>query len=562
MPNIQKICFCVLIVVWALQIALGQNLSEPVICLNPDNHPEFTSEYQLNYNGVFNFSEGQGNYPELSFVPEGKGLTIFTVFLGKSLNQEETIWFLSDPVGGEELLTTNRVINLEDGSMISYQLRNSQYPHFNHYVKGYENVVNDEVKLSLGSYNGLLTNIPANNFKGIIGETRVYDFILSKKERHILSTYYALKYGLYLTDDNGEGYRNSSNGLIWSTRNNKPYNFRIAGIGRDDETGFLQKQSASSYGPDIFSVAVGEKARSNTENRAELPNQSFLLWGDNGEELEFLQDNGLGKLTPRKWLFHASGVLIDSSISIEINQRRWLNPPSSQEQIWLVVDKDGSGEFSANTTQFYPFTEIKSDGLVEFSNIANTFGDDFVVTFSVGPQMMPVYWADSLLCTSEEKGNLIVGVAGGQPPFQYTLLNVNGEIITSFTASNHDRFEINDLEEEEYILEIVDATGRYQRKQIYGCPQQVEETNKEQVIANHYLYPNPTKDGSFKLILRLKEPLPVEISVVTANGQSLEKNTISGGNYLEYKGYLPKSGTYFLKIMAGNELLSLPIIRS
>jgi hypothetical protein len=113
-------------------------------------------------------------------------------------------------------------------------------------------------------------------FWGRVAEVVAYNDILGAGERERVQSYLALKYGLALD----QNYLASNSTTLWNTASNAGYNSRITGIGRDDASGLLQKQSTSTI-DDNLTLALGSIAATNQANTANPANNKFLLWGHN-----------------------------------------------------------------------------------------------------------------------------------------------------------------------------------------------------------------------------------------------------------------------------------------
>ncbi len=132
------------------------------------------------------------------------------------------------------------------------------------------------------------TQYPNNNdvgsgddFFGKISEIAYYNNnVLSTISRNKMHSYFALKYGISLTQD-----YISSNGVtkIWNQALNVGYTTGIAGIGRDDFSTLNQKQSKSVKSDGLVTIGIGSVAASNALNPNSFPSDfSSLIWGNNG----------------------------------------------------------------------------------------------------------------------------------------------------------------------------------------------------------------------------------------------------------------------------------------
>jgi len=103
-------------------------------------------------------------------------------------------------------------------------------------------------------------------------------------DRNRIQTYLAIKYGITLGDNGvSQDYVASNNEVIWDVSANAGYNFDIAGIGRDDESDLIQKQSKSAGDTSIVSMSLENTELTNNLNTNTFATDNeFLIWGNDG----------------------------------------------------------------------------------------------------------------------------------------------------------------------------------------------------------------------------------------------------------------------------------------
>ncbi|MEC5173497.1 hypothetical protein [Chryseobacterium nepalense] len=117
---------------------------------------------------------------------------------------------------------------------------------------------------------------------GNIGEVIAYDDPISTQDRLRVHSYLAIKYGITLNQSTATNYVSSSNNIIWDASANSTYNKNIAGIGRDDASALVQKQSQSINTGNQIIMSLATVAASNTANTGSFAaDKQFLVWGDN-----------------------------------------------------------------------------------------------------------------------------------------------------------------------------------------------------------------------------------------------------------------------------------------
>lgn len=144
------------------------------------------------------------------------------------------------------------------------------------------------------NYIGDLTT--SGNYNGKLSEVLVYNSVVSDIEKLRIYSYFGIKYGLTLPQDNdndatlnetisgsvAEGDYVASDGttIIWDESNGyATYHHGMAGIGRDDASCLNQKQSTSETDGTILSIGLGTVAADNTSNVNNHDDLDFLVWG-------------------------------------------------------------------------------------------------------------------------------------------------------------------------------------------------------------------------------------------------------------------------------------------
>ncbi|WP_340028020.1 S-layer homology domain-containing protein [Paenibacillus sp. FSL H7-0940] len=154
----------------------------------------------------------------------------------------------------------------------------------------------DNVKLwDTGNSGGAVVGklIPAatgiEHWQGTIEEIIVFDHALTDAERQKVSTYLAIKYGYTMDHTTANSYVDSNMATIWDAQENAVYTHRITSIGRDDQSGLMQKQAKAQELGSTLTIALGNSVEdTNSANKNEfLKDSSFFTFGDNGASTEF-----------------------------------------------------------------------------------------------------------------------------------------------------------------------------------------------------------------------------------------------------------------------------------
>lgn len=149
-------------------------------------------------------------------------------------------------------------------------------------------ITNTTAPLRIGSSSEALSFY----WNGDIAESVVYNRVLAANERSHVESYLALKYGITLnqatpTDYVATDWDGATGTKMWTASKNGIYNKNIAGIGRDDKTALLQKQSRSVSDTLITMAAGTAIAPDNLSNQANINDLSFFTWADNGGAATF-----------------------------------------------------------------------------------------------------------------------------------------------------------------------------------------------------------------------------------------------------------------------------------
>lgn len=112
-------------------------------------------------------------------------------------------------------------------------------------------------------------------------------------QRNKIESYLAIKYGITLGINGiSQDYINSNGTTIWNASINSPYDYDIAGIGRDDLSDLEQKQSKSVNDGAIVTISLNNTALTNNLNTGTFnASNDFLVWGNNGENTNASTNN-------------------------------------------------------------------------------------------------------------------------------------------------------------------------------------------------------------------------------------------------------------------------------
>ena len=214
---------------------------------------------------------------------------------------------------------------------------------------------------------------------------------LSMEDIYKIESYLGLKYNLTLNHD----YLDSDGTVIWDYDLDTRFNQNIAGIGRDDvnDWHFRQNQIKDEV------LYIGHKSIDSTNEvnpNNFNSNQSFLVWGNNGESTDSLKNdslpNGVLYRVARTWLAQESGNV--GITRLRFDASGLLNTAAAKTNglthIGLLVDVDG--DFTTGASLILPVSLDISSNTVEFDiDFSPTTGYYFTFT-SIDPlnTLLPV----------------------------------------------------------------------------------------------------------------------------------------------------------------------------
>ena len=216
---------------------------------------------------------------------------------------------------------------------------------------------------------------------GRMSEIVSYDNINTSVEQQRIQSYLALKYGITLKAPSTsaaarEGdidYLDSNGDMLWDVSDDGAgFNYDIAGIGRDDESGLNQKQSRTSNTVDDVTISLGEIYTTNSANpNSFVDDRDFLVWGNDGGDLtasgvvKSVDLNGtfttFTEIVNRKWKIvertNGSGTDIGKVfVSIPFNTLDTSYPKGPNQEYALLVSSDAAFA-DTDIVDIIPFTE-------------------------------------------------------------------------------------------------------------------------------------------------------------------------------------------------------------
>ncbi|HEY0743513.1 MAG TPA: T9SS type A sorting domain-containing protein [Chryseosolibacter sp.] len=409
----------------------------------------------INFNKALKF-DGLDDYLKIPNSLEGlSDFSILAVFQSADTT-ERGVWGTEQSLSRKALLTTRRAIG-PDTVSDSYG-KNERITLLNCVLQNWDEAVtasSSTAYMSLGSAGQAVHFQP---FKGALAELIVFNRSLNFLERVQYETYLAIKYGTGLR---GSGnFVSSGDRVLWQTEQNKGYGRNIAGIGRDDYFGLYQKQSGSAYDSSLLIMSAAALAPTNGLNNAIIPDQGFILWGDNGLSLSTKRGDGIDSVlmfVQRKWLVTSTGMTAaKGATDVYIDQKRL---PAEPLGYWLVIDRSGSGNFSVDNLEYVsPEKIVNGKVLYKVQWDKDGSGKDNFGFARKRELFAVVRTLKNPSCTDETAGKVKIEVIAGKPSFYFDLKQVNGNISRSWrqpaTTVNQE-----DLTKGDYELQLADGAS-------------------------------------------------------------------------------------------------------
>ncbi|KPV60980.1 hypothetical protein QJ48_02610 [Paenibacillus sp. A3] len=138
-----------------------------------------------------------------------------------------------------------------------------------------------------GTFGGGSTN-NWDHYKGDVAEVVLFPASKTELEKQRVESYLALKYGLTLNKGKMDYVASNGADKMWTAAANAGYGNRITGIGRDNGSELLQKQSKSQEAGALVTVALGNEIKAtNAENTNSVADLSFFTFSDNNGTIKY-----------------------------------------------------------------------------------------------------------------------------------------------------------------------------------------------------------------------------------------------------------------------------------
>ncbi|MCU7612966.1 hypothetical protein N0B16_00795 [Chryseobacterium sp. GMJ5] len=289
----------------------------------------------------------------------------------------------------------------------------------------------------------------------LIPEILIFNNNLSTIEKQKVETYLSVKYGITINDISEKNYISSGNDIIWDSKKNKNYNFRITGIGRDDAFGLYQKQSVNSEDDHIV-FSLGQVKPTNNQNLAALSQESFLLWGDNNQALTF-KDVDLISSHPKRDMKRMWKAQVKNTGSLPIKTHVYfiITGLASSDEMRLRIFSNESNYQSDVSTDI--LGEKLNDSLYVFKDALWDVDHDGVdyFTFNLQDPQSNIFVQLTSTCTELGNGIVKISVPENIFPFTYSLKSITtNQMVINTTSGSSNPILFNNLAPDNYELSI------------------------------------------------------------------------------------------------------------
>lgn len=282
-----------------------------------------------------------------------------------------------------------------------------------------------------GKYRFGIGSFPGYGYgTGRIAEAVCHNRQLTPDEFSRVESYFAIKYGLTLGTPAIPGnYLSSASTIIWT--GDAAYQYNVTGIGRDDASGLIQKQSRAVTAKSkvfIFNDNTGGVFPAmNADNTTTFAaDQNFVIFGDNNADtvLNVCAMNGKAVRMSRHWKMVRTGTAGDVTIAFTAAEL-------PADVTTLLVSANNTFPEAATTA-----IPLQTSGTYKYAVIpsANTF-----FTFSATPLDISVNVVN-LTCQATSGGSMTVTTTGGLTPISYqwnTTPPQNTAVATNVPAGNY-----------------------------------------------------------------------------------------------------------------------------
>ncbi len=284
-------------------------------------------------------------------------------------------------------------------------------------------------------------------------EILVYNQRLSASQMLPIQTYLSLKYGISL-DDNLD-YRSAVDVVLWDYKKNKAYAKRITGLGRSDLFELQQLQTQNSN-DSLFRMGLEAEAVSNSLNKGYLNNESFFIYGDNGQPISFIPEDKVDfdKLQ-RVWKYDKTKNFSAKNVYIKLAWDQFIDQTVVHDYFLYI---NNSTKPPVNLNSFKLVKGVIIDSSLVFNNIVidkNTNKEGFISLYRKRRFELEANW----LARCDASDGLKLTIIGGTKPYTIKFINNQG-VVEKQQKTQRNELDIDGINQSnEGVVVIQDALG-------------------------------------------------------------------------------------------------------
>lgn len=210
-------------------------------------------------------------------------------------------------------------------------------------------LTSSDVDYELGSFVATNAFDVNGHYDGQIAEVISFSTRPTDAEHNRVQSYLSIKYGMTLNNTGGGtagDYTRADGTIIWDASDYATYHNDVAGIGRDDDACFSQKQSTSVNSDDILAIGLQEITNTNAENSNSFDDSGdYLMWGnDNGATAQASAEtsdvpNAIAERMTRVWRVNDTGEVGNTELQFDLTS---LGYSGNEEDFSLLVSNSST----------------------------------------------------------------------------------------------------------------------------------------------------------------------------------------------------------------------------
>lgn len=388
--------------------------------------------------------------------------------------------------------------------------------------------LNGGTSLAIGNIDDATIN---SQLQGDIAAVSAYNRVLTNTERQRVESYFAIKYGITRAGGSGEeNYLAADAGSVWTWAEQPTYNFKIAGIGRDDASCLLQNKSRSSSANSIVTMEIASSIDTD---------DSFLIWGSENKALEATEAQGNTEFNKsqvqsrffREWYVQETGSVGEVDLTFDLSTTSGPSGVGTNNLNQLRLMRDADGDFTSGVTLVEPTSIDAINKIVTFR--VNLVDTEFFTLGSTEKYALPVTLisfdakpkanksVELKWSTASEIGNAFFTIERSLNGREFTpIANIqgSGDSDDIIHYSFEDLFPRNGTSY--YRLKQNDFNGEFEYSEVKRVVISAVELS-----ATFNVYPNPIKNGEkLNLAYSVSKTQEIEIQIVSASGILIDRS--------------------------------------